>query len=299
MHPLDRFLRRLRGVPYVVSVASKWSRLPRERLITISKINSALCPFRYYKEYVEIPRCGPSFISIDNGLGDYFHSFLENHFKSIQARNRAISQNDTVDVEELVNKFELTYFDKGELIKPYRIVRDRDPKEFFERLQTIGDNFNIFLQNNLIGHEIIEEGIERELEMETDSFVIRGRFDLITRNAEGEMVLWDWKTGRAPDPSKFDSNINDRYLKKIQLGIYAIWMRYMFNLDDVCATSVFLRDRFKISTISELFDLTMERKVLVYLKKERAKLNTLSSYYPNPNNLCDWCGWKPVCPAFR
>jgi len=283
-------------IPRVVSVSSEYSYKPEERLITISRIKSASCPFRYYKEYIESPKCQRTFVSVELGIGDFFHSFVESHFKHIQTCNRPISQQDTIDVEELVDKFGMSFFEKGKPREPYRIIKEYDPDEFFKRLKTIGENFNSFMYHNMIGHKIIENGVEGTLEIETDfSYVIRGKYDLITKDNDGKPVLWDWKTGRAPDPTDLDSFI----LQKAQLGIYAIWMKYMFDIDNIRTTAVFLRDENGIATISEVFNSKMEQDVLKFLEKHRSRLNNLSSYPPVVNGLCDWCGWRPTCPAFR
>ena len=108
-------------------------------------------------------------------------------------------------------------------------------------------------------------------------------------------MLWDWKTGRVPNPAYFD----DFILQKAQLGIYAIWMKYKFNLNNIRATAVFLRDKDDVAILSEVFTFKVEQDVLRLLKKRRSRLNSLASYHPVATNLCDWCGWKPVCPAFH
>jgi hypothetical protein len=282
-------------IPKVRSVSSEYSYKPEEMLITISRIKSASCPFRYYKEYIERPKCRIPSVSIELGLGEFFHSFLESHFKEILSCNKAISRQDTIDIEELVDKFGRSLFDNGKTREPYRVIRDHNPDEFFKRLKTIGNNFNLFMIYNLVGHEIMDDGVEGTLEIETDSnHVIRGKYDLITKDSNGRLVLWDWKTGKVPDPADFDNRI----LQKVQLGIYAIWMRYMFNIDNIRATAVFLRDEDGVNTISEVFDSKTEEDILRFLYEQRTRLNNLSSYKPVVNGLCAWCGWKTVCIAF-
>lgn len=279
----------------VSSVSFGYSYSPEERVITISRIKSALCPFRYYKEYIERPKPQMPSVSIELKLGEFFHSSLESHFKKIMSCNKRISRQDTIDVEELVDKFDKILFENEKTRRPYRITRDRDPDDFLKRLRTIGNNFNLFLCDNLVGHKIIENGVEGMLEIKTDSnYVIRGKYDLITKDKEEKLVLWDWKTGKTPDPSDFDNRI----LQKVQLGIYAIWMRYMFNMDNIRATAIFLRDENGIGMISEIFDSKNEEDILNFLSGQRSRLNNFSSYPPVINGLCEWCGWMTVCPAF-
>jgi len=40
----------------VLSVASRYSHQPEEKVITISRVKDADGPYRYYKNYIETPR---------------------------------------------------------------------------------------------------------------------------------------------------------------------------------------------------------------------------------------------------
>lgn len=143
----------------------------------------------------------------------------------------------------------------------------------------------------MLGYKIL--ATEGELQIRTDSFYIRGKHDLIAQDPSGKLALLDWKTGRAPEPSYYEDFLN----QKIQLGIYAVWMRHQFKSTSVRGTAVFLRDN-ECGELSEVFTPTIEQEVLDYLYDWRSRLNELSSYPPIPNKLCNWCGWNPMCSAY-
>lgn len=276
----------------VVSVASRYSDQPEELLITISRVKDSACPYRYFKGYVERPKAQQSFQSIEAGLGTFFHAYVENHFKGILASDALIASNHTLDVPDLVANFRLAFLWEGRLRAPYRVVRSTyGLDDFIRRLEAVGTNFNSFLVRRLTGHRVV--GVEGELQIRTEEFYIRGKHDLITLDPGGDMVLWDWKTGSAPKPEYYEEFRN----QKVQLGIYAVWMRHKYRTTAVRGTAVYLRDG--TVELSERFHPRVEAEVLLYADAWRRRVNAKTSYPPVRNNLCDWCGWNPVCPAYQ
>ncbi|HDS08927.1 MAG TPA: PD-(D/E)XK nuclease family protein [Firmicutes bacterium] len=276
----------------VVSVYDHFTKQDEENVITVSRISSANCLYSYYKSYIESPKPKPDFETIEIGLGSFFHGYLENKFKEIQAENREIQSDDIIDLDKLLTDFRLSFIWEGKLIEPYRIIRKNSTVEdYIEKLKEFGKNFNGFLRKNMTGHKIFD--VEGDLEIETDEYLIRGKYDLISRDPDGNLVLWDWKTGPAPNPKYFD----DYKQKKLQLGIYAIWMGYKFPEDQIKGSVVFLKGEAKI--LSEKFTKEIERDVLFTLKAWRDRMNIIKGYPPKPTNLCSWCAWKSDCPAWK
>ncbi len=276
----------------VLSVASAYSSQPEEKVITISRIKDASCPYRYFKSYVEEPRQEKPFEAIEAGMGQFFHSYLEEHFRLVMARCEPVARTDSINVEDVVRKFRLGFIWEGSVRRPYRIVTHQYALEdFIDRLERVADNWNAFLTGSMVGHTVV--AVEGQLQLRADGLYIRGKHDLITATQDGELVLWDWKTGRAPLPHYF----TDFEAQKVQLGIYATWMQYRFNRHDVRGKAVFLRDGVEIQ--SETFGPEVEHDVLQYCAEWRRKLNGWSSYPSVPGTLCDWCGWNPTCSAYQ
>lgn len=276
----------------VVSVASRYSEQPEKLLITISRVKDAACPYRYFKGYMERPKTQKSFESIEAGLGQFFHSYVEKHFRRILASDTLIASNHTLNVSDVVANFRLAFLWEGRLRAPYKMVRSTyGLDDFIQRLQGVATNFNSFLVRRLSGHRVV--AVEGELQIRTEQFYIRGKHDLITQDPGGDMVLWDWKTGGAPRPEYYEDFRNE----KVQLGIYAIWMRHKYGTAAVRGTAVYLRDG--SVELSEKFHASVEAEVLQYADAWRRRLNAQTSYPPILNNLCDWCGWNPVCPAYQ
>ena len=275
--------------PRVLSVASSYSDQPESKIITISRIGDAQnCARKYYKNYVEEPRQTPPFETIEAGVGSYFHSYVEAHFKRLKGLNRAIDAGDVIDLDDLLRNFRMSFVWEGRLRDPYRIVRaGQSLREFEERLKVVGERFNEFLCRDLAGHSIT--GAEGQLQIRTAQCYIRGKYDLITESPSGILVLWDWKTGKMPDPKYYSEYSN----MKAQLGVYAVWMRYRFEAGDVRGTTVYFRDG--ILRQSETFTPAVERDVLDYMLKWRETLNAMTTYPATSGQLCPWCCWKEGC----
>jgi len=278
------------GKDGILRVGSEFSDQPEDRLITVSRIGDAACPYRYFKNYVEIPRQEPPFVSIEVGIGQLFHSHLESQFKKLRPENRRVSLSDAVDVAELLRFFRESMVSGGRPKPPYRIVKGGDSiQDYEERLSQVATNFNRFLRETLKGHKVIE--VEGKLEIQTSSCYIRGKYDLLTKDSKGNLVLWDWKTGRVPDARHDD----DSLAAKAQLGTYAVWARHMYDQPEVRGAGVFLREGLQV--FSETFGPAEEGELLHYLVDWRRRLNKMESYPPKPNHFCSWCSWSDVCPS--
>jgi len=279
---------RSKQIKIIKSVSGTFSNTPERERISISKIKDSKCPFKYFKNYIEQPREEKPFLSIELGLGNFFHNKVEKLFKTIAAQQRLIKKEDTLSVDNIVNEFELSFLWNQKLREPYKIIR-HDFDYFKDRLATIANNFNRGVLPKLRDHKVIKA--EGSLEIRTNDYAIRGKYDLLTQDQKGRILLWDWKTGAAPKPDYYE----DFTLQKIQLGIYAIWIRYKYKTENIRANAVFLRDNAYF--LQEVFEHHIEKKVVDFIDFEYRNLKEITDYFPIPNNLCPWCSWNSKCPA--
>ena len=272
----------------IKSVSDRFTNVPIDKRISISKIKDSKCPFKYYKNYIEEPKEEKPFLSIELGSGRFFHSKVEWLFKSIASQNRKITREDILKVDDVINEFEISFLWNGQLREPYKIVRRGYHFDHFKnRLYNTIQNFNGYVLPRLLGHKVVKT--EGALQIRTDDFVIRGKYDLITQDQNNKLILWDWKTGRMPRPDFYE----EFTLQKIQLGIYAIWIRHKYETDNVMANVVFLRDN--VDYLEEVFGYYLEEKVINFVENQYDILKNITDYTPIPNNLCPWCSWKSKC----
>jgi len=281
---------RYKQIKVIKSVSGTFSNIPERERISISKIKDSKCPFKYFKNYIEEPKEEKPFLSIELGLGQFFHNKVEKLFKTIAAQQRLIKKEDTLNTDSIVNEFEMSFLWNKKLREPYKIIR-HDFDYFKDRIANITNNFNRGVVQKLIGHKVIKP--EGNLEIKTNDYTIRGKYDLLTQDQNGRILLWDWKTGSTPKPDYYE----DFTLQKIQLGIYAIWVRYKYKTENVKTNAVFLRDN--AYSLQEVFEYHIEKKVVDYIDLEYRNLKKIINYIPIPDNLCQWCSWNSVCPRFK
>lgn len=277
--------------PKIVSVESEYSDADEQHSMSISRVNDAKCPYQYFKNHIQRPKEAKPFESIELGLGQFFHSTVERLFRQIKSEQRPIENTDNLAANFVVAAFREDFLFEGKLIEPYRIIKsDQNFPDFEKRLSGIVKNFNKFLLKELIGHRIVES--EGRLQITMENCFIRGKYDLITKRGDA-LILWDWKTGKEPNPRFLDSF----HAQKNQIALYAVWMKHYYKVEDVKGSSVYLRG--KLAWLSEMYDLETEKKVLKYMLGWRDKLNQLLVYPQKQSILCQWCPWNQECKDKR
>jgi len=127
------------------------------------------------------------------------------------------------------------------------------------------------------------------------SHTLAGKIDRIDKLSDGSYEIIDYKTNRRL-PSQNDTDKNQQ-LAVYQLGIKKRWPHV--DPSKVKLSLYFLRAEEKISTFRSPEALAhAENEILsqVRIIEEKTQEN---DFPPVPSALCDWCGYKPICPAWR
>jgi putative RecB family exonuclease len=138
---------------------------------------------------------------------------------------------------------------------------------------------------------IREIGIELRLEAQVGSLSLRGIIDRLELDADGRLVVTDYKTGRPPGPRHEQSRLSGvhfySFLCEEVLGQRpaAIRLMYLRDGETITATPSEQSVRF-INT----------RTTAVWKAVERACLT--DSFQARPGGLCNTCAFQPWCPAF-
>lgn len=134
-------------------------------------------------------------------------------------------------------------------------------------------------------------GLEVRMAANVGSLELRGIIDRLELDEQGELIVTDYKTGRAP---------SGRYEQKSLAGVHfysflceavlgrrpsKIRLMYLSNGETIETTPSEQSVRF-INT----------RTNAVWKAVERAC--TTGDFRPNQSKLCDWCSFKSWCPAF-
>jgi putative RecB family exonuclease len=134
-------------------------------------------------------------------------------------------------------------------------------------------------------------GLELRMEVELEGLTLRGIIDRLELDADGELVVPDYKTGGAPGPA-----FEQRRLGGVQF--YALLCERLFGRRPARIQLLYLRDPIAIVNVpTEQSTRALERKVTaIWSAIERSCER--DDFRPKPSRLCDWCAFKAYCPSF-
>ena len=132
--------------------------------------------------------------------------------------------------------------------------------------------------------EILEQEKTFELDLE-NNVIVKGRIDQINSLGRKDVEIVDFKTGKA----KKDSEAN----KDLQLSIYAIAAKEIFELNPVRLVFHYLQDNKRQATTRSSKQLSEAQKVI----QEVAAEIRAGEFPAKPGFQCRACAYRPICPA--
>ncbi|MHB8219175.1 MAG: RecB family exonuclease [Acidimicrobiales bacterium] len=134
-------------------------------------------------------------------------------------------------------------------------------------------------------------GVELGMEVQIGPMRLRGIIDRLDRNAEGDLVVIDYKTGRAPSARFEHSRLGG-------VHIYALLCRELLGRAPVEVRLLYLRDPVAIAAAPS--DQTVRgqagRTTAVWSAIERAC--SREDFRPRRSPLCRFCHFQDMCPEF-
>lgn len=135
-------------------------------------------------------------------------------------------------------------------------------------------------------------GLELKLQAQIGEVRLRGIIDRLDFDpATGEFTVIDYKTGSVPGET----------YEHARLGSVHIYSLLLENVFGVRPTSVQL---YYLSKPEMIIAQTSDQKTRGIEKKTGALWQAIAracakdDFRPKPSRLCDWCAYKPYCPAF-
>lgn len=138
---------------------------------------------------------------------------------------------------------------------------------------------------------IIPIGIELKLEVELDGIHLRGIIDRLELDADGELVVTDYKTGRAPGERQEQQRLAG-------VAFYSLLCERLFGRRPARVQLLYLAEPLAIISVpTDRSTRGVERRLsAIWSAVERACER--EDFRPNPSRLCDWCAFKAYCPSF-
>ena len=243
------------------------------------------CPRKYKFRYIDNIRTESE--GIEAFVGKRVHETLEKLYRDLKmAKLRTL--------EELLQFYE-SEWEKNWHGKVQVVREGITPGNYFELgKRCIADyykRYHPFNQGRTLG---LEERIELKLKDGDKAYTIQGYIDRLTWDPDSETYeIHDYKTGSAvPTQEEADE---DRQLALYQLGIKQRWpdakkvkliWHYLASDKDI------------ISSRTDKDLATLEREVIeaIHHIEEEAKLGR---WDVRVSRLCEWCEYKPICPAWK
>jgi putative RecB family exonuclease len=140
-------------------------------------------------------------------------------------------------------------------------------------------------------NEVRVIGTELLMSVQLGSLLLRGIIDRLELDDDGELVVTDYKTGRAPAVPYEKSKLGG-------VHFYAFLCEKVLGRRPARVQLLHLQEPVAISTVpSEQSIRAMEMRTrAIWTAVERACVT--EDFRPRPNRLCDWCSFKSLCPAF-
>jgi putative RecB family exonuclease len=163
-----------------------------------------------------------------------------------------------------------------------------DASAFLADADTLLDNY-FRLEDPTTVHTI---GVELGVEIESDGLRLRGIIDRLDIGPDGALTVVDYKTGRAP---------SERYEQGKMGGVQtsALLCEKVLGRAPVEVRLLHLRDPVALSAVATPQTLRgqQRRTSAVWNAIERACVN--EDFRPKVGPLCQFCHFKPSCPAFN
>jgi putative RecB family exonuclease len=134
-------------------------------------------------------------------------------------------------------------------------------------------------------------GIETELVGEIDGVPMRGFIDRWDRQRSGLKVV-DYKTGKTPRPQWASG-------KFFQLLIYADMLAARTGEPVTNLELQYLKDGVPLRRTVTPSELDEMRRIVTEAYDGIRTRGEAGQFEPTPNRLCDWCHFKPMCPAWN
>jgi putative RecB family exonuclease len=138
---------------------------------------------------------------------------------------------------------------------------------------------------------VLPIGLELALEADIGGRVLRGIIDRLELDERGELVVTDYKTGRAPGAGFERPRLEG-------LHLYALLCEHNFGRRPARVQLLHLHEPVAVlATPSDLSTLALERKLdAIWAAIELACEH--DDFAPRRSWLCDWCSFKAYCPAW-
>ncbi len=134
-------------------------------------------------------------------------------------------------------------------------------------------------------------GVEVGLEAELDGLLLRGVIDRLDLNGTGDLVVVDYKTGRAPSAHYEKAKLTGVHL-------YALLCEQTLGRAPVEVRLLHLREPLSITARPSPQTLRGQRVRTMAVWRAIERACERDDFQPRPSRLCEYCSFQARCPVF-
>lgn len=243
--------------------------------ISPSRISSFLsCPMKFRFESVEMFGSKPGLAAL---RGSCVHLALETFFIDQFFRKSELERHANAALDTF-------------LVDPDFLalnLAEKDVEKF--RTDVFKLCFNYLAMEN--PSEVRVKGVELRLEVELDGWTLRGIIDRLDEPEDGVLEVVDYKTGRPP---------SNNYVQKSSLGVnlYALMCERTFGVLPRELKLMYVRDKVTVSAQPNTQSMKALRMKVSAVQEAVFRACDSGKFHAKPSPLCNYCEFKPFCPAF-
>lgn len=134
------------------------------------------------------------------------------------------------------------------------------------------------------------DGLEDYVTGKIGNASLRGYVDRWNKSSDG-IVIGDYKTGKTPRPQW-------RGDKFQQLLIYAVLLEEIQNTSVSSLELLYLKDGVRLVHAVKQKELEQTKQTVMSVHSEIEQACSTANFEARKHRLCDWCSYKPFCPAW-
>lgn len=243
------------------------------------------CPRQYWYSYVGKPEI-ETVDSVEAFLGTRVHEALEELYSRLMG-GQVMSREDLLGFYE--QQWKREWYDGIHIVsKTFKATDYREVGQ--EALNAYYKHYHPFTESRTIK---LEAKIVFNLDA-AGKYRLQGYIDRLAQREDGTYEIHDYKTNKSM-PTQKDADA-DRQLALYQIGVQGMW-------NDVCGVDLIwhyvrfdkeLRSRRAPDQLEGL-----KHQVIATIDDIEARGRDEARFPTNKSNLCDWCGYRELCPATR